>query len=68
MIEITTTCARCGADFTPSHSDYVRGIWRVCQRCRDGPNPLVSGVIEGDAKRLQGKINGPNCQVGRKQP
>ncbi len=39
MIDLTTQCAICGADFTPSHADYVRGIWRTCARCRDGPEP-----------------------------
>ena len=45
-IEILAKCTACGRDFTPSHSDYVRGVWRICPPCRDGPTGEVSGAIE----------------------
>ncbi len=66
MIELETHCTTCGADFTPSHDAYVRGTWRTCTRCRDGPGDEVSGAIEPGTKRLEGQINGPKCQPERK--
>lgn len=39
MIELETTCRRCGREWQPDHSDYLRDTWRVCPRCRDGPDP-----------------------------
>ncbi len=36
-IEIEVRCQRCRETFIPDHSDYIRGVWRVCPRCRDGP-------------------------------
>ncbi len=38
MIEIEVSCRTCREIFVPDHSDYVRGLWRTCQRCRDGPD------------------------------
>lgn len=37
MIEIEVRCQRCRVTFIPLHADYIRGVWRVCPRCRDGP-------------------------------
>ena len=54
MIEIEATCTTCGHVFTPSHDAYVRGDWRVCTRCRDGPDDEVSGVLQGDPSGSQG--------------
>lgn len=38
MIEITTSCRQCGEEWSPDHSDFVRGTWKTCRRCRDGPH------------------------------
>ncbi len=65
MIEMTTICTVCGADFTPTHDAYVRGDWRTCTRCRDGPGDDVSGVIEDDSRPAQGQITPPYCQPER---
>lgn len=42
MIEMTVICRTCGTEWQPDHSDYVRGRWRQCLACRDGPD--ASGI------------------------
>lgn len=37
-IEMEITCRQCELIFTPSHQDFRRGSWRICRRCRDGPD------------------------------
>ncbi len=39
LMEITITCARCGAEFTPTHADAVRGTWRICPDSHPHPAP-----------------------------
>ncbi len=65
MIEMQTTCRTCGESWTPDHADYVRGDWRVCQRCRDGPGAKVAGAIEADSTPAQGQITSRKCQAER---
>jgi len=65
-MELMTTCRTCGETWTPDQAAYVRGTWRTCQRCRDGPDDEVSGVALDDSKRAKGEITRPKCQVGRK--
>lgn len=52
-IEIETTCRRCDRLWTPDHSDYVRGRWRVCPRCRDDP-----AIPEGSGGKRTERISG----------
>jgi len=54
VIELTVTCTACGHAFTPSHDAYVRGDWRICPPCRDGPTGEVSGASEDDSSGSQG--------------
>ncbi len=63
MIELTVTCAQCGTDHTPSHDAYVRGDWRTCTRCRDGPGEQAPGVILDDSSALEAILEPPYCQA-----
>ena len=56
-MEITITCARCGAEFTPTRADVVRGTWRVCPDCRTG------GVLaEIDLEAMRRAEPPPRCR------
>lgn len=57
MIEIETTCRQCRETFTPDHADYVRGLWRVCPRCRDGPESTGATGHDDPNQTLSGQIN-----------
>ncbi len=68
MIEIEATCTICGHVFTPSHSDYVRGTWRVCTRCRGDPGDEVPAVVLDDSRPAQGRTGPPYCQARKDTP
>ena len=36
-IETIIVCRKCGKEYGPTHIDFVRGVWRLCPTCRDGP-------------------------------
>ena len=59
MIEMLATRTGCGAEHAPSHDAYVRGDWRTCTRCRDGPGEQVPGVIEADSSASQAILRPP---------
>lgn len=57
-MELTVTCGGCGEEYLPDHSDYVRGTWRVCPACRDGPaSRSMSHATESRT------LSGPNNAV-----
>ena len=37
MPDLIVACRNCGQEYSPTHLDFVRGVWRVCPACRDGP-------------------------------
>ncbi len=55
--ELTIKCGGCGEEFSPDHADYVRGTWRVCPACRDGPEVQGIGSHEGTSQTLSGANN-----------
>jgi hypothetical protein len=57
VIEISTDCRACGRSFNPSHADYVRGTWRVCTACRDGPASAGMRSHEDESQTLSGPNN-----------
>lgn len=52
-MELLTECTRCGQQWQPDHSDFVRGVWRVCPVCRGDPQ---DSDVETDPSRHHGAI------------
>ena len=46
MTTITTTCRRCGREFTPDHRAIVAATWRICPACR----PQLSDQIRREVR------------------
>ena len=40
MTELSTNCARCGVNYSPTSRDIVRGVWRLCPPCREPPTEV----------------------------
>lgn len=49
MIELEVLCRVCRRSFIPTRADVVAGVWRICPRCRDGPEtPGVRSRVAPD--------------------
>ncbi len=63
---MTTTCTRCGADFTPAPDAYRRGTWRTSTRCRGDPGDEASGVVEANSRAADAILEPPSCPLNPK--
>jgi len=45
MPVLIVRCSRCGIEFSPEPSDFLRGLWRVCANCRSTPPSATADTL-----------------------
>jgi hypothetical protein len=62
-IHIETTCIRCERIHKPSRDDFRHGVWRICPRCRDGPESKGIRSHDDPEQRPQGANKRPEMSI-----